>query len=539
MKSNNRERGSFFSMVLKNYTGFTLTFAAVLLIGYGCTIWGYSYISRTPNVEALLAAARETEDYANLPVQKLLGKETYVWVLDEQDRPIAKSNYEKQMQFSKADIAVIPPYQKDQILDAQIVGEIPHQKILLTWLVFQNENQTTQAMRSMILRPETDSESARYILEYDTAKSEKQSYTQREFDLLTGSYSEQYDITKAQFASAQGKARTMLVFTKTVDYATLDRLYGLMQLALPLAFVFYALIAIVFGFWLNTKVKKPMTLLNQAMHEVTAGHRNEKIEYVGPREFVEICDSFNNMTQRLSESEKARKNLEAGKQKMLADISHDLKTPITVIQGFSKAICDGVVSPEKQPQYLNTIYQKATALTGLIDAFYEYSKLEHPDFAPVRQRADLSEFVREYLAGKYQEIEMAGFFLSFDLPEKPLVCELDTLQMQRALENIFVNMIKHNPPGTKIHVALFRQGKRAVLTLADTGVGISPKIADKIFEPFIVGDDSRNTKQGTGLGLSITRKIIEAHEGSVRLIMPPAAPYKTEFCITLPLEEDC
>ena len=92
----------------------------------------------------------------------------------------------------------------------------------------------------------------------------------------------------------------------------------------------------------------------------------------------------------------------------------DLKTPITVIQGYAKAVRDGLVPPEKVPDYLDIIQQKANRLTDLIESFHEYSKLEHPQFTLHTEPMDLCEVLREYLAGKYSELELAGFVPQID-----------------------------------------------------------------------------------------------------------------------------
>ena len=206
-----------------------------------------------------------------------------------------------------------------------------------------------------------------------------------------------------------------------------------------------------------------------------------------------------------------------------------------MIQGYAKAICDGLIPPEKLPDYLDTIYQKSNRLTGLIDTFHEYSKLEHPQFTLQTKRLDLCEVLREYLASKYNELELGGFVPEIEIPDEAIWCMLDKTAFLRVLENIVSNAIKHNPSGTALFFQLQCRNGQAVLTLADNGVGIPPELADRIFDPFVVGDESRNTRQGSGLGLAISHKIVTAHGGTIQLVQPPQPGYSTQFQVTLPL----
>ena len=112
---------------------------------------------------------------------------------------------------------------------------------------------------------------------------------------------------------------------------------------------------------LNRKVKVPLTSLSRTITQYQQGEKPSN-EYRGPNEFVEIGDDFVRLASRLNESEARRLKADMDKQKMLADISHDLKTPITVIQGYAKAVCDGVIPEERREQYIKTIYLKSSAL---------------------------------------------------------------------------------------------------------------------------------------------------------------------------------
>ena len=160
---------------------------------------------------------------------------------------------------------------------------------------------------------------------------------------------------------------------------------------------------------------------------------------------------------------------------MIADISHDIKTPVTVICGGIDAICDGKVPPSDLDRTLRMIRRRADTLAQLTDDFHEYAKVEHPAFVLHTERADLCEFLREYLAAKYDEIELAGFSLETQIPEHPVWCRIDCHQLTRALDNLLSNALRHNRLGTALFFAVTREDRRAVVWIADNGEGIPPE----------------------------------------------------------------
>ena len=239
------------------------------------------------------------------------------------------------------------------------------------------------------------------------------------------------------------------------------------------------------------------------------------------------------MISKLEDSENQRKKLMNDKERMMADISHDLKTPITSIQGYAKALSDGIIPEGDKDKYIKIIYEKSKKLTDLINIFHEYSKLEHPDFTLTFEKVDLSEYLRAYIALKYEDIVENGFDIEVDIPEEEVEVKIDKVQLQRVFDNILGNSIKHNEKGTNIYVSLEERGDVCEIIIADDGKGVPKEIADNIFEAFTVGDESRNSKQGSGLGLAIAKAIVDLHGGTIELEPEPLNEFSTEFKIIL------
>lgn len=200
------------------------------------------------------------------------------------------------------------------------------------------------------------------------------------------------------------------------------------------------------------------------------------------------------------------------RNRMLSDIAHDLRTPITTIAGYSKALTDGMVDdPQKIREYLDAIQAKSARINDLIQLLFEYVKLSSDGFSLDKKPIDLSELMRKNAALMYSDVEDAGMEFEIDIPEEACMIEADEIQFSRAVTNLITNAIRHNKAGAKILLSLKKDDERLKIVVGDTGEKIEPNLADHLFEPFVMGDESRNTKGGSGLGLSIAHKIMKMH----------------------------
>lgn len=529
MKSKKRKKGNFFTLLICNYILFTLLLVVVLSAFFviGMFITGEKVMGNDPEGVLKYRNIISEGRYTELPLKKLFGDGCYIIVLDENLHPVYKSNHESEVDnFDKDEIEYIPLYTMGfHMYKEEFINQKNEKCTSISVYYSEDDKQVTQKL---------------YVVDenlnilYQSKDTGKTSLTEREYKLLTNTLYEKNSLTKYIFENNYGSRYTMLIYQPLESkHILFSKVSLITQGVFSSFFVFYCILIGVFIIWLNRKVKKPLNLLHDAMVKFSEGKRQIYVDYRGPLEFEEICDSFNHMAMQLYESEENRKKLEQDKQKILADISHDLKTPITVIQGYAKGIYDGIVSAEEQPQYLETIYKKSEGLTELINTFYEYSKMEHPDYSLNLEMCDICIFLRDYMADKYNELDLGGFELVVDIPEERILCQIDKVQLKRAFENIISNSIKHNGSGTTFTCVLSQMEGWVIVVMADNGYGIQEEISHDIFEPFVVGEKSRS-KQGSGLGLAVSKKIIEDHGGSISLVMPPHQNYKTEFKILLP-----
>lgn len=265
-------------------------------------------------------------------------------------------------------------------------------------------------------------------------------------------------------------------------------------------------------------IKRPLTQIQNAIDEFGNGNMNAKIDFYSFKEFNQIKDNFNYMIEKIDKAEKERLKLEESKKSMIRDISHDIKTPITSILGYSKAIVEKEdMSDEERDIYLGYIYNKTVRIDHLINELFKFVELESSNYKLNKVKKDYAEFIREVVLLHYKDIEEKDFNLDLYLGQKEIVIEFDDKNMERVISNLIVNAIKYNPEKTTLKISIEEAENEIITIIEDNGIGIEADIVSTIFDEFVVSDKSRNSKGGSGLGLAITKKIIELHNGSISL----------------------
>jgi two-component system OmpR family sensor kinase len=301
------------------------------------------------------------------------------------------------------------------------------------------------------------------------------------------------------------------------------------------------LVSIGVAFLIARSVAKPLQRITAATEEMAQGSYDTALNITSPEEIRRLASSFNLMAQEVKASRQAQ-------QDFVANVSHDLKTPLTSIQGFSQALLDGATADEPSRRRASQIiYEEADRMVRLVDDLLDLARIEAGQVIMAQEPvslADLLQGCREKMAlrAKHAEVD-----LEVKMGGNPIV-KGDRDRLAQVLTNLLDNALKHTPPGGRIMLAAklvaednTKRGQEpkslAQITVADTGVGISPEELSRIFERFYRGDKSR-TKQskGAGLGLAIAREIIQAHGGQIGA--ESVVGLGTKFTITLPLSLD-
>jgi len=289
----------------------------------------------------------------------------------------------------------------------------------------------------------------------------------------------------------------------------------------------------------SKKVEGPIHRLTEAMEEVSAGKLTTRLNFDTEHEFTLMRNTFNEMAAQMEQNAKEKKEFEKRRNLLLSDIAHDLKTPITTISGYATALSDGLIQdPEKEKQYLAAIKAKSLRMDELIMLLFEYVKLDSEGFSLSRKELDVAELLRENIALLYTDFENKKMEIDMEIPDEKILYDIDSIQFSRVIANLLNNAIRYNPDGTLVSIKM-KIGNELKITIGDNGTPIAEAIAEHIFEPFVTGDESRNTTRGSGLGLSIAKKIVNMHGGELVLDTGENAEYTKAFIITLPVEETC
>ncbi|AKG34878.1 sensor histidine kinase [Paenibacillus durus] len=286
-----------------------------------------------------------------------------------------------------------------------------------------------------------------------------------------------------------------------------------------------------YSLWTANRITKPLEKIAQAIQHMKEGRYQQRLEFEAGYEFSLIQQHLNDMAANLAQAQENNRRLETGRQRMLVDISHDLKTPITTIQGYAKALELGYAENDTQrDKYLHLIYNKATFVTELIEDIFSLSKLDSPDYPLSLTPADLAELIREISAEYYDQFEDKKIKLEVDVPSAEVIIPFDSKIMRRAISNLVANAMLHNPPQTKVKLSLKETRDTAALYISDNGNDIPNELKDVIFDPFVRGDAARRSDGGTGLGLAIAKKAAELHGGKLELNNTPG---QKTFILTL------
>lgn len=370
-------------------------------------------------------------------------------------------------------------------------------------------------------------------------------FSDSQFELFRGEFSTEekgvktrMNIEKEGFTTENDEQRILVVISPRISNESYYQFLNSSESWYLMYGLFAFVVTIIMTLLLRRELRRAVEPLNEGILAYRKGETADpmKKDRNTVKDFDNIADNFNLMVGELEAVKAEREMLSMENRKLIADISHDLKTPLTVIAGYSRALADGLVPEDRIKSYLEVINEKAALADELIETFFGYSKLQHPDFAVNREQVEMCEFLQEYLISIYHQLEESGFGLEVDIPEEKIPYLADVKLMRRAVDNLVQNSIKHNSAGTDIYagMSLRRKGgsMQLLIEIGDSGKGIPEEMRESIFRPFVTENSSRESGKGTGLGLSIAEKIVKHHGGTIELTSK--GKYRTLFRITLP-----
>ncbi len=229
-----------------------------------------------------------------------------------------------------------------------------------------------------------------------------------------------------------------------------------------------------------------------------------------------------------------RRKVERMRKDFVGNVSHELKTPVTSIKGFTETLLDGAINdPETSREFVEIIDKEADRLKRIIQDLLELSKIEGKQIQLNYRPEDLNLIIKNTVHNLSGQIKSKNLKVNFNLPEKDMVASVDRDIVEQVLVNLVDNAVKYTPRGGEITVLVEEKENFVVIRVRDTGIGIPPEDIDRVFERFYRVDKTRSREQGgTGLGLSIVRHLVDIHGGTVGV--NSKIGQGTEFFFTLP-----
>ncbi len=288
------------------------------------------------------------------------------------------------------------------------------------------------------------------------------------------------------------------------------------------------LLAAILSSFTSLRLTKPLKDMAEAARKFGQGEFTTRVEGCEDRqdEVGELAEAFNAMADSLAQSE-------AQRSQFIANVSHELKTPMTTIAGFADGILDGTIPPEKESAALKTISSETRRLSRLVRRMLDLSRLQSSENVTAQERFDISELLLRVLVSLEGKINDRGLDVSTDLPEGSVMVWGDPDAITQVCYNLLDNAIKFAAPGTVLGLGIQVKGEKAYVSVSDTGETIPPDELGRVFERFHKADQSRSEdRDGVGLGLYIVKTIINNHRENISVTSEDGV---TVFTFTLTL----
>ena len=283
------------------------------------------------------------------------------------------------------------------------------------------------------------------------------------------------------------------------------------------------LIAGISVFFFTRQITKPLTAMADAAESMAKGDFKVHAPETGSAEIRRLSSAFNRMAAQLSTIENSRRDF-------VANVSHELRSPVTSVQGFAQGMLDGTIPQEEHEKYLQVVVDETHRLSRLINNLLNLSRIENEGTSLACTDFDVNELTRQVLISRMTALEEKRMDVEADFENDVCFVNADQEQIQQVIINLIDNAVKYTPVGGAMTVSTREENGHIALRVKDNGEGILPEDAPHIFDRFYKADKAHTVGKGTGLGLAICARIMEKHGESIRLVSGEGG---AEFEITL------
>ena len=264
-------------------------------------------------------------------------------------------------------------------------------------------------------------------------------------------------------------------------------------------------LGIVLSYFLARSQSRPVKKISRAVDKFARGDLSSRVELKCGGELQALGDSINSMAQALSE-------LETSRRSFVANVSHELRSPLTSMRGYVQGMLDGTIPQAEHGRYLAVVMDETQRLTTLVNDLLNLSRIENGKFPMDKRPYDICEQLRRILISFEKRIDDKGIEVEFDVPEQQLTVMADADRISQVIMNLIDNAVKFMPgSGGVLKLSVAREGARAHVRVADNGPGISKEDLPHVFDRFYKADKAHTSGMGTGLGLAIVKSILDQH----------------------------
>ena len=323
---------------------------------------------------------------------------------------------------------------------------------------------------------------------------------------------------------------TVGVMSTSVSTSKLKKIIGYQKRLLAVLVAAFALIILGAALFVATSLVSGFNSLTQTIENMREGFDQEEVESLSYRETAGIKEAFNHLIQRM-------KNLDDSRGEFVANVSHELKTPITSIKILAESLtAQDDVPNEKYREFMEDIVEEVDREDRIINDLLSLVKMDRAGVNLTIEKVDIDAMIEEIIRRLAPIAQKAGVELIFETI-RPVIAEVDETKLSLALTNVIENGIKYNHEGGNVHITLDSEPAMFTVTIRDTGCGIPEEDIPNIFERFYRVDKSHSREiGGTGLGLAIARGSVIMHNGAIKAESTPGEG--SCFVIRIPIRRE-
>lgn len=352
----------------------------------------------------------------------------------------------------------------------------------------------------------------------------KTRYTEEEITRMLNAVSD-LDSSSVRFTQQKGDFQ-MLVGSKAlledgvathvirffVDITEPRGAVGMAYMEIILVSLIAVLISVITVYYTTTRLTRPFMEINEIVQKYSKGDYNVRIPISSIEEATQLAISFNTMADQL-------KDLEATRRSFVANVSHELRSPLTSMKGFLEAMQDGTIGPDEYEKYIGIVLSETKRMAVMVNDLLDLARIESGKTALKLEIFDINELIRRTLITFEARIYEHHMEVDVKFAQEQYYVEADSAQISQVLRNIIDNAIKYSPDDSKLRIATYAMKREIYVSIQDNGQGIPEQDVPHVFDRFYKVEKAHTpSKQGgTGLGLSIVKRIIDQHNQTITL----------------------